>query len=290
MPEYSLGKYYETITEFVSKLDYDWFQKKEAKFKKEEFYNPKKERLFIANVQPASRYNIKLVDGKVEIGDEIVASKKTIDIDLRRYCSCYLPIDEITDWGIWEFDDEPFSRRIISDNILEVVADLVKRIASFSEDLHDVVAISNYVSTTISKISDEINELKKSNKNKVFHEILNDFLNECSGSLYRRYEKALTVHELTVNYSDKLDFNLTQEELVSLLYILADAEILPDKYYHQFLHFCFKYFQVQKRGGFISLTNKRTFIETYSRILRGENGEGLSKIKKKLAPVLKGII
>ena len=113
----------------------------------------------------------------------------------------------------------------------------------------------------------------------------------CRSGLYRHYEKTLTVYELTRSFSDKLDFDISQEEMVSLLYILADAGILKTKakYEYLFIPFCFKYFTVIKKGASVRLTNEKTFTESYRRILRDEGGNGLIKIKKKLEPVLKGI-
>lgn len=291
MSYYTTENYYETISEFVLKLNYEWFLAKENKFKMEFYYNKEKERIYHIEKQISPNYNY-----EPEIGKEVFLDNEEIeniiDIDLRQYCSCYLPISEITYWGIWEYDNFQ-TQPVPSNNIDEVAYNLVKEISMLSEGLNDIVAISEFVTKTIYSIDEELKKLiKASPANDIYTGVLADFLKICSSRLYRKNEQALTVHELTRDFSDKLDFNITQEEMVSLLYILAESEILktPTKYEYHFIPFCFKYFTVRKKSVAVRLTNEKTFTEAYRRILRDLNGNGLFKIKIKLEPILKKII
>ncbi len=291
MAAYTTDSYYETINEFVLKLNYEWFLKKEIKFKKEFYFKAELGKIFHIDKQGSPNYDYDYETGEsLPNGNEDISN--TIDIDLRRYCSSYLPIDEITDWGNWEYEEYP-NPPSPSDNVHEVAYCLVKEIVLFSEELKDVVAISDFVSKTIFSIDEEINRLKEtSSGNDIYNGVLADFLKSCSSKLYRKYAKELTVHELTRDFVEKLDFEIDQEEMVSLLYILAASGILktPTINDHPFISFCFKYFTVQKKGVSVRLTNEKVFINAYRRILRDENGSGLVKIKKKLDPVLKTII
>src|SRR6266542_1255732 len=171
-------KYYEIINEFVLKLNYDWFLKKETKFRKEFYYKVDKGRIYHIDFQRIPNY-----DYDSETGEEILLGyeeiQNIIDIDLRSYCSCYLPIDEITDWGTWKYYDDD-NRSASSNNIDENANGLVNEIAQFTAGLNDVVAISDFVSKTIYSIDEKINRLKEaSHGNDIYAIVLADFLNAC---------------------------------------------------------------------------------------------------------------
>ena len=46
MDIYPTHKYFETINEFVSKLNFKWFSDKEVKFKKEYYYKQDKKKIY----------------------------------------------------------------------------------------------------------------------------------------------------------------------------------------------------------------------------------------------------
>ena len=131
-------------------------------------------------------YNVE-TQTEVLLGYEKI--ENIVDIDLRKYCSCYLPISEITDWGAFEYYYSN-GKSTPSNNIIETANDLVKEIDQFTVGVSDVVALSEFVTKTIHSIDAEIDKIKlASSPNEVYTAVLSDFLSICSSGLYRDYSK-----------------------------------------------------------------------------------------------------
>ena len=80
------GAFHEKIQESIQRLDMAWFEKKKREFVTHRMYDPVKELIFI-NI---TRWDLMSNDPEYDEG-ELVELGEVIQIDLRSYCSRYLP-------------------------------------------------------------------------------------------------------------------------------------------------------------------------------------------------------
>jgi len=274
MQTYSVDLYLDIIRKYTLKLNLEWFQKKEVAFKKDKLYN-KETNLIQYSTLPSSN---------------TTQHDSIFSIDFRRYCSCYLPIGESTGWGNHESWNHNTGKTQL-ENIRQVSVALIAELNDLTSPLADICTISKYVAKTNNSISEEVKINRESfPENGLYSCVLDDFLKACNDELCKKYHRELTLNTLTWNYIETLDFNLTQEELVSLLYLLATAEIVGiSPFDSRFISYSVKHFRFKKKGAFVKPVSERIFNNAYRRILRHENGNGLLKIKEKLQRALSQI-
>jgi len=279
--------YLETIKGKVKALDQKWFVSKEAQFMKEKFYDKASGSIKIVVEDGSYNYDVD-EEGESYPTNEFIDTSYTIKIDLRRYCSLYLPLDGITNWGDYSSDSSS-SNPNTKDFSHEILAELKLLL----RDCNDVVLINKVISVTLDSVSEVIkkNIEKYVGTGDTYKNVLSDFLIHCSGLVHREFSKFETILQLSDSFEDKLEFKLQQEELVSLLYVLNKAGMINSKneYDKEFLRFCINHFKFQKKAEFVSPKDWKTFSGKYQEILNEENGKGLEKIKERLIKILNEI-
>jgi hypothetical protein len=218
---YSRENFDDTIAEHVSKLNYAWFEKKRVEFRKTNGFKSDLGKIVLVekNVSWNNEYD--------EVGD--IISSEPIDVsethtfDLVTYCASYLPLDENTYWGSFPFED--FSSKYIpSNNINEFSADLINDISKFAKDINDLSALENFIHRTLELIWHQLGELGKLHSDhSEYITVLKMFHERCVAKLYRRFQRQLTVFEVSNEYLDALKFNVSQRTLASLLFVLKEA-------------------------------------------------------------------
>lgn len=290
---YSSNDLNEIIKEHVSKLDLQWFEKKEVEFKQNIKYSIHTESIHIVDKQGYPNYGD---DGEI-LGYEEVIENHIFDFE--KYCSCYLPICDATGWGSYRADFYDSKGRHIdkSDNIDEIAYDLVAEIGSFLKEEKDAITTHKFINSVLDKIEVEITLQKKNYiSNEIYCSVLDDFLNRCTYQLYRKNEKNITIAKEIDGYSGKLEFDLSQNRLLALLYLIQGAEFL-NYTDNKFLRFCADHFLYKDRKGNMKIPDLINFQKKYSNIGASiSNGSeqylsprDLSFIKEKLTKVLSSI-
>ena len=97
--------------------------------------------------------------------------------------------------------------------------------------------------------------------------------------------------DLVTYYEEKLEFNLTQEQLAALLLILNKAGFLNTVNFNdtEFLRFCQQFFFFKKAGNYKRPTSLKSLRDKYREFLRNENITSMEKVKQMLEKVLKEI-
>lgn len=280
------NQFYPKLTETITKLDYSWFLNRQQAFKNEEFYDQSKGLICIIRL---SKYPINELVGEFNV--PMIVGYNSVEIhetmDFLEYCQAYPPINEESDFGnskiIKAFTYTPYNIIDVANELQELIQPLIASLNSQE--------ISKFISNLGVLLNDEIDNLKSTQvSDKAYESVLNEFLKHFNTIILKKYETELVSNQILLQEnSEKLHFNLSQEELVSLLYILAEANILKVESVYdkdKFLPFCFRHFTFIKNNNSVSLTNLKTLENTYLKKFRGEGGAGLGKIKEKLLRVL----
>ena len=146
-------EYNDIIQDGVASLSNEWFEKKERTFKAHKNYNPKLDIIRIEEIWTSPSYSIGGPDAEATEEQqkefealieslppiESIEEERITEVTLRQYCSCYLPIDEITGWG-----SSPVSYDVMdkSNNVPELAWAMVHDILAISKGIDDFVAIS----------------------------------------------------------------------------------------------------------------------------------------------------
>jgi hypothetical protein len=269
----------------VEKLNYEWFLLKETNFQKDIRFDIKKGIIYHI-IKTQSSINDKLDEDGTPYTDTYEETEEEVRIDLQKYCRCYLPIDEATSWGTFEFDE------LFSNNTLEVAWDISNMLYKFCFSNTDVVAKHKMISVTLELIEKKIKDQLLTHDSDIYKSVMSDFLNHCSYYIHEKFSQDLAVYFSIDKKEDKLEFNLQQEELASLLYIINSAGLINTIDYNDtsFLRFCTQYFYFKKKNSYQKATSIKTLTDKYREIIRETEGSGLRKIKKKLMPILNQII
>lgn len=289
---YSSNDLIDIIKEYVSKLDLQWFEKKENEFRRNKDYFLETETIQVADVKV---FNNCGEDGEI-LGYETVEEKH--QFNFKEYCSCYLPICNATGWGSYPADfygskDWHLEK---SDNIDELANDLVKELADFLEDETDVTIVHKFISKQLDIIEREIATQKTILSSGTYGSVVDDFLRLCTYKLHKKFEKQLTRYNETVDCEDSLKFNLNQSELLSLLFLIHRAGFLNYTDNTPFLKFCSNHFLYRSdEGEFVKPTNIKTLQKQYSKIVTSQapsskqdlSINGLTYVSKELAAIIK---
>lgn len=257
---HNTDSYDDLIASHVQKLNLTWFEAKTQAFKAYEEYNSNSNSIYILHSTFSPEEQQENEEGALMYSG-LIESVTEIEISLRRYCACYLPLDEITYWGAYPYDIENPKP---SKNIKEVASSLIRGITEYLVNVHDLVKISEFISQSLARIHERLLTMEVSPSDDItYRAVLNDFLKECSDSLYRKYQKELTVINATEIVKDKVLFNLNLQELASLIFILNKTEIIPRQENPLLLEFCQKYFHFHLAGGYKLPTTLATFMKKY---------------------------
>ena len=279
----------EFIKEETSKLNTTWFNKKLSAFKLEKRYDKSKAKIIIVNTGSSFNDNLLEFGESIEdLPDQEVIFETRYEIDIIDYCSLYLPIDDITCWGEFAYED------IRSSNYREVSSIIASRVKKFivSHNMQqDLVFIYQLETTIIKTLSDDIKLLTSGSPPIEFTEVLSNFLKSCCSDLSKKLKVYRSLHHFKSNFIDKLEFNLQQEELVALLYILNKSEFFNTLNYNDvsFMKFCSRYFQFRKGDAYQAPKSSNVYAEKYREIVRGTSGNGLKKVLATLKKTIKDL-
>ena len=278
----------EFIKEETSKLNTTWFNKKLSAFKLEKRYDKSKAKIIIVNTGSSFNDNLLEFGESIEdLPDQEVICETRYEIDIIDYCSLYLPIDDITCWGEFAYED------IRSSNYREVSSIIASRVKKFivKTNSQDLEFIYQLESNIIKTLSDDIKLLTSGSPPIEFTEVLSNFLKSCCSDLSTKLKVYRSLHHFKSNFIDKLEFNLQQEELVALLYILNKSEFFNTLNYNDvsFMKFCSRYFQFRKGDAYQAPKSSNVYAEKYREIVRGTSGNGLKKVLATLKKTIKDL-
>ena len=278
----------EFIKEETSKLNTTWFNKKLSAFKLEKRYDKSKAKIIIVNTGSSFNDNLLEFGESIEdLPDQEVIFETRYEIDIIDYCSLYLPIDDITCWGEFAYED------IRSSNYREVSSIIASRVKKFivKTNSQDLEFIYQLESNIIKTLSDDIKLLTSGSPPIEFTEVLSNFLKSCCSDLSTKLKVYRSLHHFKSNFIDKLEFNLQQEELVALLYILNKSEFFNTLNYNDvsFMKFCSRYFQFRKGDAYQAPKSSNVYAEKYREIVRGTSGNGLKKVLATLKKTIKDL-
>lgn len=286
---YSLDDFNEIIKDDVCKVNYQWFLNKQEHFKRQsgdsEYLTLKK-----AEGYPIYEYD---EDGLSYIS-EYKNEEEIISIDLKKYVECYLPIDESTRWGEAPMEIViPGNKPAPSENLDEFASNLVLNISRFPDDNTDNTDIHKFIYKVLHTVEENLAGFKEKGENAVYTDILNRFLQLCTAKLYDKFERRLTMDILTSEINDHLKFNLEQQELAALLFIIQRAGFLnySDT---SFLRFCAEHFSYNDNGKSAKPTSLKNFTSAFSKVASSQvkdpkqgKHSGLATIVRRLNKVLK---
>jgi len=248
------GAFHERIQQSIQNLDLAWFEKKKHEFLSHQMYDPGKEMIVIRTTKWDRMSN----DPEDDEG-ELIELGDVVQIDLRSYCSSYLPIDEITQWGQWPVSEVVDIEPEQSNCTREEAISLVHHLSGYA-DRADINSIWTFISGALAQVKSELNKLTLICDSPIYAQALTDFHQYCSSIFYKKYERELTVAEISQGHTDVLNFDLTQDELASLLYIFMQSKILHDDK-RKIVEFSQKYFQFKFKGDFKRSTTLKTLSD-----------------------------
>lgn len=280
---YSPEMFRETIAEYIAKMNINWFLKKEQNFKAHPDYD-KEHDLIIVEVEDYSENPLEFDKNGFPSKSEIVDCSYTIKIDLKRYCSLYLPIDEITHWGDFALDECVVGSKVSSSNNSDEYAhDLIKDIGSFLKEGSDNVETHKFTSIVLDTIEEELKKSKAlSTNNSVYVAVLDDFLKRCTDIIYRKYSRELTLHKMLDGYVGKLEFSLNQDQLAALLFILSRAGFFTYTDNTSLLKFAHNHFLYKNEDGkMVSPSSLKNFQKKYSDVVVSQSPKSKQEISHK---------
>lgn len=201
------------------------------------------------------------------------------------YCSSYLPICEHTAWGSKSIDDS------YEFNIDSEAYSLVLEIKSVFGKISDPIYLYKISQEFGEIFNNLINNKIVSCSNKDQKSILVGFQKRVNYYLNSKFENEKEVYEINKHYTDFLDFNITQEELISLMYILYSSDMFNanESPKSDFKNFTSKYFRYKKGNEYVCIGNRKWVSNKFSDILSGNGGKGVEKVKKRLLSVLNNL-
>ena len=274
----------EFVEEQTSLLTKNWFEKKNLEFRSHPGFNFSINKIRLIDVQKSQNTFSQDYDSMYDISSDEELFETTIELDLALYCAAYLPINETTYWGAFAFDESN------SNNYKEIGWSITSAVTKFIRK--NKIAGSELVyklkSSVVNKISESVKKQKDDFENEEYAAVLIDYLNYSCRSINHQCRTELSLYDFENAFTDKLQFNLQQEELVALVYILNKAGFLNTTGVHDyiFLEFCSRIFQFKKKNEY-KFPDAKVFREKYAEIIRGTDGNGIKKISQKLKDVLK---
>jgi hypothetical protein len=266
-----------TLKDLVLILDYNWFSKKNEYFLKEPFYSKKHEKIY--EIIPHSDYHEDDRGNLIEEGNDIV-----LDIDLANYCwNSYFEGSLQKLRPLYEIPDSPTDAWHIAQSILSLIIE-------HTEKYTEPKAINNYILTVVEETKNVIKELIAKNHDPIYGGVLDNFFSKTRKEISKKFYHIKQQIELD-SYEERLEFNLTQEKLAALLYILNKAEVFNTINFNDttFLRFCQQFFYFKFSGGYKRPKSFGTLSEKYREFVRGENSRNLEEIKALLTKTLENI-
>jgi len=243
----------DNIEQLVLQLNSSWFESKKEWFVKETFYSKNHERIFEEWEEPNWVW-----DDETNIVIELPPHNFVIYKNFNEYCwNGYY-------WqGLYEHEEEiaelPTNASRIADGILSEIAIVLKGIVEVKVN-HKIILNS------IDTISNALEDLQSVNSSEEYLEFLTFFLFKTKQKISKEYGHFKRAYDISESYKDKLDFNLKQDELAALLYILFKAEFIntPSGDTSLYLNFCKNYFHFKNQKKDLEFAPAKGIIKKFS--------------------------
>ncbi|MEO6962225.1 MAG: hypothetical protein ABIY90_09665 [Puia sp.] len=259
------------LERLIAKLDYEWFKKKKDCFLSETFYDSSRKCIYgVINEDP-------VFDEEGNKIDEVYET--TIDISLTNYCwkSEYPHSSNHAEEYALEL---PLDSSFIAYEVIRIIKGLTEQLIS-NHEKHTII------SSDIRTIEELIREYIKESIDVEFNLVLTEFCKRVRMIAYKEFGIIKRIHELTNDYSDKLKFDISQDQLAALIHILIQAEIIENPYISDaaVINFCSTYFQFknQKTGTY---TPAKDLGKKLSKVRNGEADTAVARLKDKLKAVI----
>lgn len=273
----------EVLLEFIatqlSLITKEWFSQKELFFKKEPFYNKSQNKIFeiISNIE-----NLQDSNGEfIQINNDTI-----IDKDFHSYCwdsFFYGSLNYQENISNISETDFPIDGATISSNIVFESRKLI-------DELSDVRAKFKLTSEALGQVKSSIENLSKETPDESpYKNWLSYFFARFQKQMLKEFR--LIDEEIgLLEYQDKLEFNLKQEELAALLFIINKSGFLRTIDYNDtsFLKFCSNYFYFKKKDAYCRPSSLKSFSDKYREYLRGDYSTvAYEKVRRQLLETLK---
>jgi len=273
---------FEKINNEVTQLSYEWFLEKKKLFENEPFFDKSLGKVYDVITD---KYFFTEDDGKIfETEREIV-----IDRDLTHYCwnsNFYGSIQrDSINYPDESIINTPIDANVISSTILGLITEEASHYT-------EIKATHTLLTKTYSHLKTFTNELTKTNTDSLYLMAISYFREQFQLQLVKAFDYTLKQIDLLDTQVDKLEFNLGQEELAALLFILNKCEFFntANIYDTSFLRFCRDYFYFKKGDIYKQPSSSKSFTDKYREFLRLENSTAaMNHIKKKLQDTLRDL-
>ncbi len=259
------------IREEILKLNHKWFSERLKKFQTHKNFDSESDKI-----------KIFVKAGYQDENGEMIDDSWPEIIDLNTFCECYLPLDESNNFGLFPFEpleEQESNFKEVSDRISKIVKKSLEEVRELRTKELAVHHFRNF-------IFEEVKKLKVEGDHK-YSLALEHFYSLCSQGLSSTFENVEFFSSLE-RKTDYLKFDLQQEELVALIWIINEAGLFAskDERPKYFLEFAYQHFKFSKKGKYQSPTSLRILEEKFNEIIRDTAGNGFSKVKQKLQRVL----
>lgn len=276
----------EIIADCTSQLSYSWFKKKEIEFLAHKHYDHENHKLVFNKVSTCVNYEYDAT-GEISNGNDL-ETFVTHSFSISDYCASYLPIDEINGWGVFDIDHFNSSK-----NIRDFAKQLVNETKGFVQESTDNVTVFRFINAVLALVEDDLSLLKKKFQDDAdYISILDRFYKQCIAEFHIVFGKELILYNALAENEDKLHFNLTQEQLMGLIYILqrADCFTYTDNIFIQ--KFCLNHFMYKGRNKMLAPSSLSNISKELSSISSSQtpaserHHPGLHKVGDSLKAVI----
>ena len=273
---------FQKIDNEVSKLSHEWFLEKMKLFEKEPFYVKSLEKVYEVIMDK---------DFFIDDDGEFFETEREIvvDRDLNNYCwnsFFYGSIKrESLSYPDESYKDIPIDAIVVSSSILE----LIKLETS---QYTKIKAIHSLLIKTISHIKKYTTILTESKSDSLYAMAILHIREQFQIKLFKAFDYTQKQMDLLDASVDKLEFNLNQEQLAALLFILNKCGFFNTINFNDtsFLIFCRDYFYFKKGDNYKRPTSVKSFTDKYREFLRFENSPAaIEHVKKKLQDTLENL-
>ena len=246
----------EVIPEHLSQIDSNWFLSVKAEFGNLPFLDLDG---CVSYYEDISSIETFWDEEKKEGVEEFV--EKIIDLDfffpsfISNRFKIYRTLDYIFEEGLEDIDKFPAFKdqeRTISGSV--VINNLYDQIVQIGDEVPSK-NIENFLNQVLGALDVEINLLKESYDDDVYHDSLNSLNNWLQNRIHLRYSKDLEVGSFLTKSSDsKLDLELNQSQLSALAFIWLKADFINPSDRKKLLKIFSEAFRVKDGSSYKDLT------------------------------------
>jgi hypothetical protein len=269
--KYNNMKHVDRVNKVVMKFDENWFNCKKEWYEREVFYDKKLQKIH-DTIPDVVEYD--------EEGNEIARPDIIIDYTLEEYCW-----DGDYGHGPYHFEDValqlPVDGYTIADKIISEIELMVKHIS-------EVTVKYNIVKRVVKAVEDAVEELLDNDVSESYVKVMAHVLYEIKCAISEKYGIYKQALDIAGSHKEILAFNLNQEELAALIYIVYKADIfhVPVPGDTSFLNFCGSHFHFynQKAKGHTPATRIR---DKFNDVKNIKATKAFEKVIKKLKDAFK---